>query len=153
VRELKAILFKVYGGFADKRIQNLDHGSVFTVDDRSGRDLGADKKLYGYFCLMFAEVLTDTDVSIRLRGNVPLSNSVKNWVAKHQATLDESATRVLTFSVRKGATAPLLELAEAISSIVAKGARYKEPSYKYVCPRTAESLRKLEKVLRQAWAS
>jgi hypothetical protein len=147
---LKKAFFSEYGGFADKRIKNLDKGSTFIIDDRSSRDIGADRRLYSYFCAMFADVSSDTQVHIRLVGNVPLDSAVRRWMEKYEVIIEEGINKVLSFSVSKGEEDKLRKLADAIASIVAPGVRYSVSNYKYVCPRTAKSLRRLADTLAQA---
>lgn len=154
MEDLKRRLFAEYKGFADKRIKNLAKSSRFIVDDRSDRDVGADRGLLGYFCSIFADVDSATKVSVLLYGNVPMSDAVNRWVAERGAHMDlnSGAMASLSFSVRPGDEHHLVKLAEAMEAIVAPGApRYSERSYKYVCPRTGASLRRLARALRDAW--
>jgi hypothetical protein len=147
---LKKRMFDEYGGFADKRIKNLDKGQTFLVDDRQPSDFGADRGLYSYFCSIFAEVLTDDRVQIFLAGNVPVSKNVDEWAAKYQAQQSDGISR-LSFIVERGNEFIINELAERIAAIVAAGKRYGTPNYKYVCPRTANSLLRLSGVLSAYW--
>lgn len=147
---LKKHLFTEYGGFADKRVKKLEKGNLFIIDDRDPRrDVGADKKLYPWFCLMFAEVLSGREVVVRMWGNVPSSSSVQKWVdSGHAGRTDAPAG--LQISVPLGQEDKLRTLAGLIDDIVKPGARYSEKSYKYVCPRTASSLRRLADTLQRA---
>lgn len=148
--QLKRRLYDEYGGFADKRIKKLEKGSQFIVDDRTDSDIGADKKLLSYFCSMFLAVEGDNAVSLRLHNNVPIGLSVEKWATKNDLELSD---RVLTLKITPENYGVLLSLAEAIEAITAPGApRYSVPSYKYVCPRTAASLRRLHRVLDEAWS-
>ena len=147
---LKSHLLKAYGGFADKRIKNLDKGNCFIADDRSRTDFAADKNLYPWFCKIFVSVVAPAVVEVLLAGNVPSGGEVSAWVAKHKARLRSNSKDSMTISVSSDEEVCLEELAEAFRSIVRPGApRYKEPSYKYVCPRTAQSLEKLAGILRE----
>jgi hypothetical protein len=151
---LKSILFSEYNGFADKRIKNLAKGSRFIIDDRSTGDFGADRGLLSYFCSIFADVISQTEVKVNLYGNVPFSSEVEHWVKKYNADYNKGVKSFLSCPVHKGREAILLELANAIASIVAPGApKYDVPSYKYVCPRTANSLKRFVNVLLKAWGS
>lgn len=152
MRSLKQALFDEYSGFADKRIKNLDIGSSFIIDDRTDGDIGADKNLLSYFCLMFANVESSKSISITLRGNVPMSPEVQEWVRKNKASLSSYRETTLSFKIAKGQQENLLHLASAIAAIVTPGRRYETPSYKYVCPRTASSLRRLSNVLNSVWS-
>lgn len=155
---LKQVLFEAYGGFADKRIKRLDKGSTFIVDDRSEDDLGANQRLYSYFCMIFAKVTPDDRtsagdiVTVTLNGNVPTSAGVQAWVTEHRAEYRTAPlSSFLTFRVGRGEQAKLRSLAKSIRAITGSGARYGVKSYKYVCPRTAASLEKLAGVLETAW--
>jgi hypothetical protein len=150
--KLKQVLFDEYAGFADKRIKRLDRGSLFIVDDRGPGDSGADKKLFLWFCLIFADVLSETEVRIQLRGGLPKGPSVDSWIAANKKVLGVKLNGDLTFKIKKGQEQNLLELANAIAQLVAAGKKYTERAYKYVCPRTAHSLKKLAATLDRAWA-
>jgi len=148
MRALKRILFDAYGGFADKRIKDLDKSSRFIIDDRSDSDIGADKKLLSYFCMISAEVKSNEAVSIILIGNVPVGKDVKKWLKANKYEIKNLTYQSsLTIEVERGNQEILNDFARAIDSIVAPGApRYKVKSYKYVCPRTAKSLRRIKRV-------
>lgn len=151
---LKRTLFDEYNGFADKRIKRLDRGSTFIVDDRAESDVGADRHLLSYFCMIFAEVLSATEVKVSLCGNVPIGEGVRRWISSHACEMHAvGVQQSLSFMVAEGRQDSLGELANAIETVVAPSApRYEVKSYKYVCPRTARSLRRLERTLDTAWA-
>lgn len=154
MRALKKILFDAYGGFADKRIKDLDKSSRFIIDDRNNSDIGADKKLLSYFCMIFAEVTSNEALSINFIGNVPVGKDVKKWLKLNSCEIQTPAYQSsLSIEVERGHQEILSDLARAIERIVAPGApRYEIKSYKYVCPRTAKSLRRIKRILDQAWA-
>lgn len=149
--KLKKSLFDAYGGFADKRIKKLEKGTTFIVDDRSTGDYGADKSLFLWFCSIFVEVISDSEVKITLTGGVPVSATVKSWAEENGAVLSASTGGQLTFNIQKGRQPALLSLATAIKGIVAPGKTYSVAAYKYVCPRAANSLTKLAHELTSAW--
>jgi hypothetical protein len=153
MNNLKEALFDEYNGFADKRIKKLESGSRFIIDDRGDSDIGADKQLYSYFCMMFADVLSADQVKVSLYGNVPLSKEVRNWIESNDCDFRENDYQIsLSFITHKGKAHILESLANAIKSIVEPGApRYEIPSYKYVCPRTASSLIHFMKTLKKVW--
>lgn len=154
MNDLKQVLFNEYGGFADKKKNRLEGVRMFIIDNRSERDFGAKGKLYSYFCMIFAEVLSTDQVKVSLSGNVPLSTGVKMWINDNDAEFTEGRyqnSHSLSFIVEKGNEQILGTLASAIQSIVAPRKRYEPANYKYVCPRTAISLRRLMSVLKRAW--
>jgi hypothetical protein len=149
MRELKEALLKEYGSFADKRIKNIDKGTNFIVDDRKSNDYGANKDLYGWFCMVFAEVESADAVKVHLSRSIPSGAPVRAWSKKTGIVGDENN---LSFTVTKQTLGLLTELAAAFRAIVAPGApRYSTASYKYSCPRTAGSLERLAKTLARAW--
>jgi hypothetical protein len=147
---VKKALLAEYGGFSDKRIKNIAKGHLFIVDDRGPGDVGADGDLLPYFCLVFADVISDDEIMLTLHRNVPVGPAVTQWVKRYNASHKNSST--LELIVPRGRQHMVSELASAIRAIVAPGApRYAVRSYKYVCPRTAASLERLKNVLDQAW--
>lgn len=155
---LKKKLFDEYGGFADKRIKKLEKGSTFIVDDRTEDDIGANRQLYSYFCMVFAKIgpeagmTADESVTVTLNGSVPMSAGVQAWISANEASYRTGPLGgILTFPVAKGEETRLRSLAKSIRAITAAGARYDVKSYKYVCPRTANTLERLASVLEGAW--
>ncbi|MBN4078691.1 hypothetical protein JYT96_01655 [Gammaproteobacteria bacterium AH-315-C21] len=149
---IKEKLFDEYGGFSDKRIKSLDKGHIFIVDDRSDGDVGADKQLYSYFCLIFADVKSEEEIEVSLRKNVPIGKSVSNWIENNDCVYSEVPDKSLVFNVNKENVNILNELASSISEIVKPGApRYTTANYQYVCPRTAGSLERLSDILQSIW--
>jgi len=140
---LKQALFDRYN--RDRRRKTLPSHSVFCVDDRNERDIASDGSLYGYFCEIFVDVANEPIVEVRMSGNLPIGPEVKAWVPKANAVLTENPRRTLEFSVGPGEERKLIELAAAIEMIITR--RYDTPSFKYVCPRTAKSLRLLAELL------
>lgn len=151
--KLKKTLFDKYNGFADKRIKKLESDSLFIVDDRSEGDYGADKKLFLWFCSVFAVVDTESSISVSLVGGVPRSAEIESWIVNNNCVFTEGNQIVMKFSLQKGEEFKLLDLASLFENIVAPGKRYSVPAYKYVCPRTANTLRKLAANLLLAWAT
>jgi hypothetical protein len=145
---LKQALFDAYEGFADKRIKHLDRGDLFIVDDRQAKDHGADKKLYGWFVQIFAQVLDADTIKLSFRGDLPTSENVERWFGEHGAEDTNFGREVL---IKRGAHEELGALAAALVAIVRPGAHYPVASWKYVCPRTAGSLRRLDRVLSATW--
>jgi hypothetical protein len=153
-RALKEALLVAYGHFSDRRIKNIDRGSLFAVDDRGPGDFGADKQLFPNFCMIFADVKAADDVEIGLHKNVPVGPTVSAWASHTGARITTSGlSKSLALNVAPTSLHQLEDLAAAIRALVAPGApRYAERSYKYVCPRVSASLLQLRDVLADAWA-
>ncbi len=149
--DLKQVLFDEYEGFSDKRLKDTSRGSTFIIDDRTDGDIGAKKQLYSYFCKMFAVVESKEQITIRMTGNVPKSSSVTNWMNDNDHDYSEDIFNSLTFKIHPHDCDKLKSLAKAIKSIVKPGAKYDTPNYKYVCPRTSDSLLRLHRLLSKTW--
>ena len=147
---LKQHLFDQYGGFADKRVKNLEKADRFIVDARRETDSASDGNLYSYFCKVFAEVASPDAVEVQLIDNIPMGAAVSAWIEQYDPTLRDGNQASMSFPVAVGQEGKLDELAAAFRSIVRPGApRYQVANYKYVCPRTAGSLDRLASVLRE----
>ncbi|RWE07685.1 MAG: hypothetical protein EOS23_26550 [Mesorhizobium sp.] len=149
-RALKQVFLDEYGHFADKRLKKLDTASRFFVDDRTPGDYDARCKLFLWFCQIVADVKTGERVDFSLHGQVPKSTKVDAWLKANTSPGPYNLPVIVT---NRGEQSKLLDLAAAISAITAKGApRYDVSSYKYTCPRTAHSLKRVKAVLDKAWA-
>jgi len=144
---LKQALFNEYDGFADKRYKKLTSSKSFIIDDRGPGDVGADGNLLTYFCLMFASVESAHRVRVSLLRNVPKGQTVKAWSQKYKV---RPTPKSLEFDVTPEKLPMLDELALAMDAIVSIGG-YKVKNYKYVCPRVAQSLRRLAGALDLHW--
>ena len=151
-KNLKAHLFDAYGGFSDKRIKNLDKSCYFIADDRdTPRSHAADGSLFLWFCTIVVEVIDQQTVRIVLGGAPPMSDSVHEWVSEHaELSSGHGQEKHITITLGLGDEARLRELADRMRAIVRLGARYPVPAYKFVCPRTADSLCRLADVLADA---
>ncbi len=145
--KLKSHLFEEYGGFADKRIKNLSKSNRFIVDDRDKQcDYGANNELYSWFCPIIIEVNEDSSIQVLLF-NFPTSRKILGWINAGNAIIQDSTCLVITVGLQE--TSLLREYASYVSDIVKPGNTYSVPSYKYVCPRTAQSLCRLVDVLEE----
>lgn len=146
--EITAALFQEYDGFSDSRIKKLESGDTFCVDDRDSSDQNAQKKLFHWFCSIFATV--GNSVEVMLTGGVPVNSKIEDWAIQNKFSLskpDVIGQRTLKIDVNESSYGKLFELADLIDDITKSGARYDTPAFKYVCPRTANSLRRLATVL------
>ncbi|MBN9206676.1 hypothetical protein [Methylibium petroleiphilum] len=151
MQHLKKALFEAYDGFADKRIKDLEKSALFIVDGRGPGDYAADKSLFLWFCAVHVEVKSETQVVVRLSGGVPTSPGVKAWAKENGAKIQTTPVATLSVAVAKGSESILDSLASAIRAITAPGVKYSVAAYKYVCPRTAATLKELSAVLQAAW--
>lgn len=146
---LKQALLNEYGSFSDRRIKNLEKGSEFDVDDRSAGGLGSGGIPYGWFCTISADVVDAHTVRVSLGNSIHKGRSVTAWAAKNGIALSD---RSLQFDVTPDNIDLLTGLADAFLDIIKPGVRYNDAPYKYACPRTASSLKRLASVLDSAWS-
>ncbi len=64
-------------------IRDVQKIHAFVIDDRQRRDLDSRRKLYGYFCQMFARMVGDEELEIVLYGNVPMSPAIEEFAKVH----------------------------------------------------------------------
>ncbi|MEL6828822.1 MAG: hypothetical protein AAFO63_01670 [Pseudomonadota bacterium] len=148
--ELKKLLFDAYGGFADKRLKNLERDAPFIVDDRSDRDLDAQNQLYLWHCQIFATVDDADRVEVELRGGVPYSAAVSEWYAVQKGEeRPGDYNGYARFVVTPENIGDLPDLAQRFAAITKR--RYPVKAWTYVVPRTADSLLKLHGVLSNDW--
>ena len=152
LRPLKQHFFDAYGGFADKRVKDLDKRNTFIVDERDGgHAIGSDGGLYGSFCALSASVVGANTIELTLYGCVPMSPEIEGWAASCEATIaHQPGVTSLRVTLCLGQERRLLSLADLLMKIVRPGSRYKVAAYKYACPRTARALRRLAAVMRDA---
>jgi len=146
--KLKELLYKSYNGFADKRIKNLDKGKLFIFDNRSNSDLDANGNLFLWFCQIFGEVINADTIKIIMRGDIPQGPLTKDWFAQHNIAFN---TKELEFYIKRNNKVNLKGLADAFRNITQPGSHYIIPNYKYVCPRTADAIERLQTILEEAW--
>ena len=145
---LKSHLFNRYGSFADKRIKNIDKGKTFIADSRSAGGIASDGSLYGWFCGILVEVPSDEEVRLALFGSKPRSRPVDETILALGGSPESERVEL---HIKNETLHLLRKLADNIAAIVAPGRRYSVPGYKYMCPRTASSLRDLAGYLDEFW--
>ena len=101
-RDLKLALLDEYGNFSDRRIKNIDRGSLFIIDDRSSGDHGADGRLFPWFCLIFADVVNADTIKISMHGGIPKGTLVTQWCKKHKATKDATGIEFFPEATKGG---------------------------------------------------
>ena len=71
-RILKQRLLAAYGNFSDKRIKNVDKGSIFILDNRS-----EGERLNMAFCQVFLNVTGENEFKLIFSGNLPYDKQVQ----------------------------------------------------------------------------
>lgn len=142
-------LFGCYGSFAHKTIKDLRKSRRFIVDSRDTDGLASDGDYYGWFCGIWLDVESEHEVTITLENNTPKSPAVDSALE----SLESEGSAQVAFRVTQEKLRDLRHLADQIDEIVKPGQYYSTPSYKYMCPRTADSLRKVAGHLDDFWAT
>lgn len=149
--ELRKILYEVYGAYGDNRYKNPDIIPTFVADFREDINIGNDGRPRLNFCEILVEVASETEVEIILRGNIPLSPAVQEWIDAQGISLRNQHGHCLIFKITTGEQHKIDDLAERIKAITAPGMQYSESSYKRVCPQVEGCLKLLRKNLDKAW--
>lgn len=142
--KLRGHLFDAYDGFADSRYKKLHHNKPFRVDDFSESDVG------NLFCHIFVYADDNNTIRIEMRTNVPRNEDVENLLKQADATTrtwDDGDSAEVKLEVNVEDTDYLRRLSYAVRGVVAPGAQYPDPNWKWLAPRTASSLEKLADVL------
>jgi hypothetical protein len=126
-------------------------GPTLVVDDRGDGDIGPDGRFEGPFTQLLAKPWSENVTDVCMRGLVPLSVEVHDWVKANDASLVTVGGSALQFRVSRDSVDKLRELAEAVDNIAAPGREAPFAALTDVCPRTAASLRRLADNLDNAW--
>ena len=149
---LRKHLYERYGSFADRRIKDPSKSNRFIADTRAENGIASDGSLYGWFCGIILLVDNDKQVELVFTGNIPSSVEVdRQFQQLHAESNGKDYNRTVTVSVGEAELPTLLALADAIEGIVKPGRRYDTPNYKYMCPRTAYSIREVARHLTDFW--
>lgn len=138
-RTLKEFLFAQYGRPLDRSAPKQS----LVVDDFSSSDQSHS------FCHLSVEL--DDSEAFRLKiQNAPVSAPLREFVESRGWSIQETVYGpiiVIDLVVRESVV--ISELAKAVGRQVGRGRRYDNPNWKWVCPRTADSLKRLAQAL---WA-
>jgi|GEM_PF-2354241 len=141
---LRDHLLDAYDGYADKRIKNRSLDRPIKINDKDSHDV------YPHYCSILVRVPDRTGEALTL----PLQHCPHNpdliaLVKKHGGTAitsDHGCDIQLNLNANQIGT--VTSLANAISEVTKKGSRYPNPNWKWTCPKTVDSLRRLAKVLK-----
>ncbi len=142
INTIKERLFADFGGFADKRIKNLKKSDYFTCDENASTD--PKGKLYPWYCTIGINVISGDLVHVQLGAAMPKSYSVLKWCEAN--AIDGKSV----IPIGKGEEYKLFQLTSLIRAITKVS--YKVKAYKYECPRVADVLKRVEKLLKKAFA-
>jgi hypothetical protein len=136
---LRDHLLDEYGGYADQRIKDRSLDRPIRVDDWSSHDT------YAYFCSIFVSVPDRTgDALVLTVQHAPFDDAVVSLVLGSGGTAvpsEQGATITLNLTTKEFST--IRSLSQAIRHLVGRGRHYENPSWWWICRRTAESLNRL----------
>lgn len=140
---LRDALLDAYGGFADRRFKDRDLDLAIRVDHRGPHDV------YPYFCSISVTVPDrDGEVLHLTLQHCPAGPEVQELVDELGGTVhpaDFGATITLTLKLSQ--VPAIRRLAKAIRAVVGRGRSYDDANFRWICPRTADSLVALAKHL------
>jgi hypothetical protein len=143
--QLRDYLLDAYGGCADKRIKDRSLDRPIQMDDKGRHDV------YQHFCSIFVKApRQDERTFILTLNNSPLTPKIRQLVEARGGTIAESsdpARATITIRLTTRCVSFLNQLARTYRSAVFKGRRYADPQWKWICPRTSNSLERLAVVL------
>ena len=145
---LRKALLAEYGSL-DRRVKKIEKISRFRVDECEMLK-GADGNPLSHVCTIYVDVPNDEEIKVALYGNVPIEGPVEEWTKAQHFEGGREGSYSLSFALRKGEQDKLSSLAQAMRGVVV-GRRYSVPSYMYTCPRTADGLDHLKRVLDEVW--
>jgi len=109
---------------------------VFKIDGQDSQDRSPD------FCRIYADVERGTATQLKLRlERVPVTGDIRELVAGQGGEVSgEFPDTSIELPLAVKEVTFLRSFAKAFRRIVGRGGRYENPNWKWVCPRTADSL-------------
>lgn len=140
--QLKKHLFNNYGGFSDKRIKDLKKSSRFKIDDFGQQDTSER------FCHIFVDVIDNTtNFVLCLANNAPISPEIEELISSNGGELTQAIRNHIYIQLTPRDHEFVKLFASEIRKLVSPDREYEDSNWKWLCPRTAESLRRFAKVL------
>jgi len=140
--KLKKFLFNEYGGFADKRVKDISKDYSFKIDDQSSSDV------QDQFCGIFVLVLNSDQIELSLSNNAPISTNIKKLLKTQKGSFWTIGYRShIKVELSVSDMKFIKQLSQEIAGLVSPGKKYKNPNWKWLCPRTSKSLNRLAKAL------
>ena len=143
VSSLRDHLLDSYGGYADRRIKNRSLDRPIQIDDKGPHDV------YPHFCTISARVPDRIGETLILTlQNCPCNSELMALVEKRGGTVTPSEHGpTIRLSIAVNHVGTVASLSHAISKMTKRRRRYSDPNWKWICPRTANSLDRLAGVL------
>ncbi|REJ91779.1 MAG: hypothetical protein DWQ35_13835 [Planctomycetota bacterium] len=140
-RELKRFLFDRYGGFANKKLKDVERDEAFQIDDFGPEDR------YHLCCHIQLRVNGDNAFELSLE-NIPTNRELSELIALRGPNIaDGDFGTNISLQLNLADIGFLRDLARVVRRITRRGQRYNNPNWKWVCRRTGESLERLARYL------
>ena len=132
---LKRFLLSKYGGFGDRRVKDITRDLPFKIDDQSENDSQQQ------FCAIFVRVTGSDRFVLSLSNNAPINPDIATLVESQGGearTIARYSHIEVELSV--GDVGFIRELSSMIRGLVGAGRHHENRDWKWLCPRTADSL-------------
>ena len=137
-RMLKALLLLVYGGTAANETKDKHRKTIIKVDDRNRNDV------YTGFCHIHAIFSGSEDKFTLQLINAPLNQEVQELVQQYGGQfVSPGQGEGIQFSLRARDHQMVVNLARVIHRVIRRGQQYSDRNWRWICPRTADSLERL----------
>ncbi len=141
--QFKKYLFDAYGGFGDKRVKDITKDYSFKIDDQDTDDK------HEYFCGIFVKVIEGSKFELHLTNNAPFNSKIKSMVKAKGGKVQERDYKSIEVNLTSKDYDFVSKLAVEIQGLVARGKKYNNPNWKWLCPRTANSLSHFSGILKK----
>ena len=141
--EFKKYLFAAYGGFGDKRVKDITKDYPFKIDGQGNDDS------HEHFCGIFVRVTDGKKFELHLTNNAPINSKIKNMIKQKNGEVQQGDTSSIKVNLTVKDSGFIKMLADEVKNMVGPGKTYKNRNWKWLCPRTATSLNRFAKILKE----
>jgi hypothetical protein len=116
------------------------------IDDRRESDV------YPGFCeINVSAQASDGSYLLLELAPAPYNAEIRELVEQHGGQVTQApGGATIRLAVSRGDTRIVRELARAVRRVIRRGQRYPDPNWKWICPRTADSLERFASVMSEA---
>ena len=141
--QFKKYLFDAYGGFGDKRVKDITKDYSFKIDDQDTNDK------HECFCCIFVRVIEGSKFELHLSNNAPFNSKIKSMIKAKGGKVQEGDFNSMEVDLTSKDYNFISKLSVEIKELVARGKKYDNPNWKWLCPRTANSLNHFSGILKK----
>lgn len=138
---IKEILFNEYG-FSDSKIKDLNKSNTFKVDDQGPHDIG------DVFCQIFVDVIDATSFRLKLSNNAPINRKITRFINNNNGCINKNNLYSnLELTININSIDIIYDLSILINDAIKS--KYTNSNWRWICPRTGNSLKKLYEILKK----